>query len=216
MIIERKKYIRLIVSIVLIAGFTFGFILFSIVVQARTRIYSSVELVDPTSVAIVFGAGLTVTGKPSDMLSDRLSIAADLYHSKKVETILVSGDNQTDSYSEPDAMRKSLINDFAIPDEAIVLDYAGRRTYDTCVRAHTLWGVDHAVLVSQGYHLARAIWTCEHVGIQSVGVNATLREYVYERNYKLRELLAMMKAVMDVYVLKPAPLGGMFEKDLDP
>ncbi len=201
---------------VFLGGACLGFILVLSVVNAKRQIYSSVDVVEPTSVAIVFGAGLTVTGKPSDMLSDRLSVAADLYHSKKVGTILVSGDNQTDSYSEPDAMRKSLINDFAIPDEVIVLDYAGRRTYDTCVRAHTLWGVDHAVLVSQGYHLARAIWTCEHVGIQSSGVSATLREYVYERNYKLRELLAVMKAVMDVYVLKPAPLGGTFEKDLDP
>ena len=95
-------------------------------------------------------------------------------------------------------------------------DYAGRRTFDTCIRAKTLWGIDHAILISQGYHLPRALWTCETLGIESMGLSATLQPYVKEFIFKLREIGAIYKAFFDLYLVTPDYLRGTFIRDLDP
>ena len=176
-----------------------------------------VEVADvDTMVAIVFGAGLNRSGEPSDVLEDRLSVAADLYHQTRVDVILVSGDNRFENYNEPEAMAESLTSTFGVPEEAIEIDYAGRRTYDTCVRANTLWGVDNAVLITQAFHLPRAIWTCEQLGIESVGVSASLRSYIQDEYFELREWLATYKALLDIYVLAPDYIGGDPVVALDP
>ncbi len=173
-----------------------------------SRIYGSTQAVQPTNVAIVFGAGLTVQQTPSDALHDRLNVAAELFHQQKIKTILVSGDNRFENYNEPEVMKQTLIKEFLIPPEAIFADYAGRRTYDTCIRAKQIWGVDSAILVSQGYHLPRAIWTCEQVGIKSTGISASLQPYILGWKFKIRELGALYKAFIDVYVFHPDYIGG--------
>jgi SanA protein len=94
----------------------------------------SVDSVEPAPVAIVFGAGLTRSGEPTPVLRDRVQTAADLYFAGKVEKLLMSGDNRTLDYNEPGAMRDYAIG-LGVPEEDIILDYAGRRTYDTCYRA---------------------------------------------------------------------------------
>lgn len=166
-------------------------------------------------VAIVFGAGLKNATTPSDLLRDRLTVAADLYRSNKVDRILVSGDNRFVDYSEPDVMRDTLVRQEGIPLEDVFADYAGRRTYDTCKRAHTIWGVERAVLVSQAYHLPRALWTCRRFGIDGVGASASLRPYMRNDAFRTRELLAWYKAFLDVYLLRPSVIGGERETDLD-
>jgi vancomycin permeability regulator SanA len=174
------------------------------------------EQLKSTNVAIVFGAGLiNQNSTPSDMLADRLATAARLYRTGKVKTILVSGDNRFEHYSEPDVMRRTLIEAYGIPEPAIHTDYAGRRTYDTCARAHELWGVRRAILVTQDYHLPRAIMTCQTLGIESQGVSGSLREYRFMQRYITREVLAFMKAYIDVYVWPPKYLGGTVEADID-
>ncbi|MFH1047450.1 MAG: ElyC/SanA/YdcF family protein [Patescibacteria group bacterium] len=174
------------------------------------------EQLEPTNVAIVFGAGLiNQNSTPSDMLADRLTTAARLFHAGKVKSILVSGDNRFDHYSEPDVMRRVLVENYGLPEQAIHTDYAGRRTYDTCARAHELWGVRHAILVTQDYHLPRAIMTCEALGIESQGVSGSLREYRFIQRYITREVLAFLKAYIDVYVWPPKYLGGTVEADID-
>ncbi len=184
--------------------------------NGRAAIYASIDSVEQTSVAIVFGAGLTVRNTPSDALMDRLTVAADLYAQGLVDRLLVSGDNRTLEYNEPDVMKETLVDDFDIPAEVIFADYAGRRTYDTCRRAHELWGIDEAILVTQGYHLPRAIWTCEALGIESVGVSATLQPYIKELSFKLRELGAMYKMFIDLYLIEPEFISGEFVEDLEP
>lgn len=175
----------------------------------------SIEDVSETNVAIVFGAGIRSNDTPSDMLSDRLNVAAKLYESGSVKRILVSGDNSVEGYSEPDVMKDTLMDEYGIPEEVIFADYAGRRTYDTCARAHDLWGVDNAVLVTQGYHLPRAVFTCENLGVESIGVSASLRPYVFESKYKAREFLAIDKAALDIFILHPKYIGGKFLEDID-
>lgn len=190
--------------------------LFFVWQNGRGSIYASVDSVERHAVAIVFGAGLTVNRAPSDALMDRLTIAADLYVRGLTDRILVSGDNRTQDYNEPDVMKQTLVDTFAIPTEDIFADYAGRRTYDTCRRAHELWGIDSAILVTQGYHLPRAIWTCDALGIRSDGISATLQPYIKEIPFKIREIGAIYKAFIDLYLIEPKFIGGEFVQDLDP
>lgn len=184
--------------------------------NGRDSIYRSIDSVQATPVAIVFGAGLTVNNTPSDALMDRLTVAADLYDRDLIDRILVSGDNRTEDYNEPDVMKQTLIDTFDVPENVIFADYAGRRTYDTCRRTHELWGIDQAILVTQGYHLHRAIWTCEALGIESDGISATLQPYIKEMLFKVREVGAIYKAFVDLYLHQPEFIGGEFIQDLDP
>ncbi len=160
-------------------------------------------------VAIVFGAGLWRDGSPTPVLQDRVAAAAELYFSGKVEKLLMSGDNSYIYHNEPGAMHDYAI-DLGIPEGAIVLDYAGRRTYDTCYRAKAIFGVQEAILVTQNFHLPRALYLCNHLGLPAVGVSADLR--VYRRAsmfyWNLRELPATLTALWEVYITRPSPVLG--------
>ncbi|NMB53417.1 MAG: DUF218 domain-containing protein [Leptolinea sp.] len=159
--------------------------------------------------AIVFGAGLYRDGSPSPVLRDRVQTAAELYKSGKVQKLLMSGDNSTISYNEPGAMQKYAIQ-LGVPENAIVLDYAGRRTYDTCYRARSIFGITEAFLVTQDYHLPRALYICNILGLKTIGISADRRNYrlgtyLY---WRLREIPATFTAFIDLYLRKPQPILG--------
>lgn len=175
------------------------------------RIYTT-QTVPSRPVVIVFGAGLWRDGTPTTVLRDRIATAAELFFSGKVQKILMSGDNSYLDYNEPSAMREYAIS-LGIPEEAIVLDYAGRRTYDTCYRAHAIFGLQQAILVTQSFHLPRALYTCDALGLKAVGVPSDQREYrlgslLY---WNLRELPATLTALLDVHILRPVPILGQPE-----
>jgi SanA protein len=177
----------------------------------RSRLFSKSD-VPPGRVAIVFGAGLTRNGYPSPVLQDRVTTAADLYFSGKVKKILMSGDNRFIEYNEPGAMLKFAL-ELGVPREDIVLDYAGRRTYDTCYRAKYIFGVEEAILVTQRFHLPRAVYTCSMMGIKSTGVVADLHRYagrslVY---WNMRETAALVVAFWDIWISHPLPVLGIPE-----
>jgi SanA protein len=160
-------------------------------------------------VAIVFGAGLRRDGTPTAILRDRVQTAAELYFGGKVEKILMSGDNRFDDYNEPEAMRQYALS-LGVPLQAIAMDYAGRRTYDTCYRARAIFGVESALLVSQKFHLPRALFLCNTLGLDAAGVEANQLSY---RNralliWTIREQLATVGAFLDVYVSNPVPVLG--------
>jgi SanA protein len=175
---------------------------------ALSRTYS-VEEVPTERVAIVFGAGLRRDGTPTTVLKDRVETAARLYQEGKVEKILMSGDNRIVTYNEPEAMRQ-YAHSLGVPDEAITLDYAGRRTYDTCYRAREIFEVGSAIVVTQDFHLARAIFTCNALGVEAVGVQAN--DYYYLKRSRLywniREQFATVTAFWDVYFKRPIPVLG--------
>lgn len=176
----------------------------------------SIYVIAPQPVAIVFGAGIQSDGTPSDILEDRLDVAAQLYLDKKVQRILVSGDNSTIDYDEPSNMMRYLVNEKSIPEGDVYTDFAGRRTYDTCARAKEIWGIERAILVTQTYHLPRALMLCSAQGIDVEGVSASLRSYTWSLKYRVREVFAFVQAVIDAYVLHPKYIGGAPETDLDP
>jgi SanA protein len=175
---------------------------------ARQKKYTA-ENVPARRVAIVFGAGLWRNGTATPVLHDRVQTAADLYFAGKVEKLLMSGDNRFSDYNEPAVMRDLALS-LGVPGDAIVLDYAGRRTYDSCYRAKAIFGVTEAILVTQAFHLPRAIYLCNQLGIDSVGVEADLR--VYRKSsvlyWNMRELFATAAALWDVNVSHPIPVLG--------
>jgi uncharacterized SAM-binding protein YcdF (DUF218 family) len=105
------------------------------------------------------------------MLADRVATGADLYHAGKVDILLFSGDGREASYNEPESMKRYALS-LGVPESAIVLDYAGLRTYDSCYRARHIFGVEEAILVTQNFHLDRALFTCNLLGVKSDGVFA--------------------------------------------
>lgn len=150
-------------------------------------------------VAVVFGAGLRRDGRPTTVLADRVRTAADLYHRGKVRTLLLSGAGRADGHHEARAMA-ALAQDLGVPEEAILIDEGGTRTFETCRRAAAVFGVQQALLVSQRYHLPRALLTCKALGIQALGVAADLRPYrpVQYRFWTLREVPATVVALWDI------------------
>ncbi|MFI5976971.1 vancomycin high temperature exclusion protein [Streptomyces sp. NPDC051452] len=153
-------------------------------------------------VAVVFGAGLS-KGEPSPYLAHRLDAAVTLYREGRVEVVLVTGDNSREDYDEPDAMRAYLTR-HGVPDPRIVEDYAGFDTWDSCVRARKIFGVDRAVLISQGFHIRRAVALCEAAGIDSVGVGVDAKHDATWYYGGTREVFAAGKAALDA-VFRPGP-----------
>ncbi|MGV9840879.1 SanA/YdcF family protein [Streptomyces fungicidicus] len=153
-------------------------------------------------VAVVFGAGLW-DGEPSPYLAHRLDAAAELYRAGRIEVVLVTGDNSREEYDEPDAMRAYLTR-HGVPGSRIVSDYAGFDTWDSCVRAKKIFGVDRAVLISQGFHIRRAVALCETAGVSSYGVGVDDRHDVTWYYGTVRELFAAGKAALDA-AFRPDP-----------
>ncbi|WP_189813223.1 SanA/YdcF family protein [Streptomyces olivaceoviridis] len=156
-----------------------------------------------TEVAVVFGAGLWKQGEPSPYLAHRLDAAATLYRAGRIEVVLVTGDNSREDYDEPDAMRAYLTR-HGVPDARIVSDYAGFDTWDSCVRAKKIFGVDRAVLISQGFHIRRAVALCEAAGVDSYGVGVADKHDVTWYYGGTREVFAAGKAALDA-VFQPDP-----------
>ena len=175
---------------------------------AVNRIYQKDEA-PSERLAIVFGAGLRRDGTPTPILRDRMETAASLYFSGKVEKLLMSGDNSVLNYNEPESMRQYAIS-LGVPENAIAVDYAGSRTYDTCYRAKAIFGMKSALLVTQKFHLPRALFLCNALGLDAYGVEANNRNYWRSSLliWNFREQLATVGAFLDVYVNNPLPVLG--------
>ena len=206
----RRLVMSLIIVIVVVCISPFAVV--GLASAGREKTVGSVAAHD---VAIVFGAGLD-DGKPSPYLEARLQIALDLYTRGKVKVILVSGDNLTTFHNEPAAMTQWLVEQ-GVPENKIVQDYAGEDTYSTCMRAKDIFGVTSTILVSQAYHLPRAISTCRLLGVDAVGVGDESvkadRPGVWWK-YWLRELPADANMLWEV-VTRRQPILGQYETGVD-
>jgi SanA protein len=166
-----------------------------------------VPIEEPNRVAIVYGAAVYKNGKLSDALYDRVFTAVELYKAKKVKKLLMSGDNSRKGYDEPTAMKNEAVN-LGVPENDIVMDFAGRRTYDTCHRAKEIFEVKKAIHVTQEFHLPRAIYLCENMGVESIGIKANRRKYLDENAWAKREFLAVLSAWFDINIISPTPISG--------
>ncbi|MFC0533767.1 SanA/YdcF family protein [Phytohabitans kaempferiae] len=162
------------------------------------HIYSA-ESVPPAPVALVLGAKVDPDGRPAPFLAARLDVARHLLETGKVRAILVSGDHMRWEYDEPGAMLRYLTA-AGVPSEKVVLDHAGFDTYDSCARASRVFGVREAIVVTQSFHLPRAVALCRRLGVTATGVgDETVKRYA--RTWRVgsaREHGASVKAVFDV------------------
>lgn len=170
-------------------------------------IYTDSRDVPAAPVAIVFGAGYNRRGL-SPILADRVATGVALYKAGKVQKLLLTGDNGAVTHNEPEAMCQAALK-MGVPRRAIILDYAGFRTYDSLYRARNIFGIHSAILVTQAYHLPRALYIARALGLDAWGVSADRRDYGSAMpRYLLREVLAAENAWFEVNILHPRPRGG--------
>lgn len=191
--------------------FLFLLIIFSnwwIIRSTESRIYSSIEKIPENKVGVVLGASKYLGSHQqyiNPYFKRRMEAAAALYHAGKVKHLLVSGDNHSKNYDEPTDMRDYLIS-LGVPCEAITLDYAGFRTFDSMIRAQLIFGLNSFTIISQEFHNQRALFICDQLGINAVAYNAK-NVYMGPKSY-LREYLAKTKSVIDFLVgTQPKYLG---------
>jgi len=181
--------------------------------QAAAKIKDSITEIKPENpprIAIVLGAKVWENGEPSDALYDRIITAVELYRAGRVRKILMSGDNPTENYDEPTAMKATAVK-LGVPESDIVLDFAGRRTYDTCFRAKEIFEVRRAIVVTQKFHQARSLYLCNNLGVDSIGITANRRKYPGENYWAFREFFLTASAWFEMNFLPFAPVGGRKE-----
>lgn len=211
----RRRWVRRLVTtfiVLIILVCLSPYIVVGIATAGRLQ---SLDEVEPHDVAVVFGAGL-YGDQPSPYLRGRLIVARDLFLAGKVKVILLTGDNLTPYHNEPEVMMNWLI-DNGIPADKIVADFAGEDTYSSCVRALKIFGVSKAILVTQTYHLPRAITTCRLVGVDAVGVgDLSVKEEnpTSWRRYVLREIPATANMLYEVLTQRE-PILGPYETGVD-
>lgn len=173
---------------------------------AHNAVYHDVGTVPTRRVAIVFGAQVLPGGDLSAALAHRVDAAIMLYQAGKVAQLLMTGDNREDNYDEPGAMRAYALAR-GIPAEAIRTDPAGLRTYDSCYRARDEFGIrpGEAIVVTQEYHLPRAIYTCSGLGLDVIGFAAAPFSGPRAREAELREHPARWLAWWQINVSHPTP-----------
>jgi SanA protein len=190
-------------SIVAMVGFANAYVLFS----AEGDSTDDIADVPHAQVAIVPGALVRPDGKMSSMLADRVRQAIALWRAGKVDRILVSGDHHTWDYDEPDTMRKALVK-AGVPPRVIFEDHAGFNTRATMVRARDIFGVGSAVVVTQGFHMARALYLAGAAGLAATGLTSDLHPYgIQGTKSDIREVLSRVKAVADTALNTPATGG---------
>jgi vancomycin permeability regulator SanA len=182
---------------------------------ASAYIYAEKD-VPEAPVALVLGAQVYPDGTPSPFLAARLEIARQLYADGKVRAILVSGDHMHWEYNEPGVMFQWLLA-HGVPTEKIVLDHAGFDTYDSCARANRVFGVKKLIVVTQMFHLPRAITLCRHLGIEATGVgDETMRQFHGPwLAGSSREYGAAVKAAYDVVTGRDPVFLGKHETGVD-
>ena len=156
---------------------------------------------------VVLGCLVRDDGTPSHMLEDRLKQGVALYHGGAAPKLIMSGDHGTVSYDEVDAMKQYAV-DSGIPSADVFMDHAGFSTYETVYRAKEIFGADKIVIVTQQYHLYRALYIADALGLEAYGVASDYRAYVGQTRMDIRELLARNKDFFtSLFQPKPTYLG---------
>ena len=168
---------------------------------------TEIQAENPPRVAIVFGAKVWSGGEVSSVLYDRVLTAVELYRAGRVKKILMSGDNWFENYDEPTAMKETAVK-LGVPAEDVIADFAGRRTFDTCYRAKEIFDVKKAILVTQKFHLPRAIYLCSNLGVDSIGITANRREYEGSDYWTFREFFSVASAWFEMNFLSFEPIKG--------
>ena len=204
----KKKFVRFSIIAVVLGAILCSWSYFYIQSYSAKYLYNSVEDVPAHKVGLVLGTSPTLSnGTENLFFKYRIQTAAALYKTGKVKYLLVSGDNSRNDYNEAEAMRLALM-ELGVPDAAIIKDYAGLRTLDSILRCRDIFGQQDYIVISQPFHNERAIFIARKHGIAAVGLNATDITGRYAIRTRLREVLARVNTVLDIYILHKTPKFG--------
>lgn len=204
---KRKKAVICVISVLFIFGVVTGIYALCVNSYIKNREKDKIFTVDSVSggydCIIILGCGVKDDGRPSDMLYDRIITGVELYKKGIAPRILMSGDHGRTDYDEVGTMKKYAV-DMGVPEDAVFCDHAGFSTYESMVRANKVFGIENAVVVTQSYHLYRALFDAESFGIDAYGVSADVRRYLGQTNRNIREIIARNKDFL-FCVFKPNP-----------
>ena len=204
---SRKRIIHFTIFVIATSAIILLVTFQIIAIESRPYIYADIAALPLTQVALIPGAAILSNGNLSPVLKDRVDAAVRLYKAGKIEKILVSGDNSTLTYNEVNPVRNYLLTS-GIPAEDIFLDHAGFDTYSSMYRARDIFQVSSITIVTQSFHLPRAIYVAHHLGIVAYGFNADSGRYLF-KNY-VREWFADVKASIDIaHHRKPKYTGNI-------
>ncbi len=200
-----KRLIKLALVLIVLGVLYLTACEFLVMRAARGRIYAKYDALPARDVGLLLGTSPRLGGGyENPFFKYRINAAAELYRRGKVRHLLVSGDNRRHDYNEPEAMRDALLAR-GVPAGAITLDYAGLRTLDSDARAKEIFGSDKLTIISQRFHDARALLIADHCGIDAIAFAANDVPLRYSVKTYLRERVARMKVVLDLYVLRTQP-----------
>jgi SanA protein len=201
---KNKSFFRLVIRWGLICALAvlaiIGLCNLIVIQSAKGRIYDDVEKIPYNKVGLVLGTIPKLSnGNDNYYYKCRMQATADLYFAGKISYIIASGDNHIKDYNEPECMLNSLVA-LGVPDTVIYLDYAGFRTFDSMIRAKKVFMQDSVTVISQHWHNQRAIYVARKQGMDIIGFDAkdAIVRKAYIKNH-IREMLAKVKAVVDVY-----------------
>ncbi len=203
-----KTYIKHIITAITLAILAIILSNVHINYKAKDKLYDNLTEIPKNRVGLVLGTSKFVDNNTINLYYKyRLEAAYSLYKNKKIEIILISGDNSTVNYNEPSAFKQDLIN-LGVPEEKIILDYAGFRTLDSIIRAKKIFGLDHFTIISQLFHNQRAIYLAQCHDLNVIAFNAKDVTSRYGLRTQIREYLARTKAILDIIInTQPKFLG---------
>lgn len=194
---KKKTVIKILLALVILGVIVgIGVIAANVHIKSVTKdfIISEVELkdLDDVDCILVLGCGVWDDGTPTDMLADRIKVGIRAYESGVSDRLLMSGDHSRKDYDEVNTM-KAIAVESGIPADNVFCDHAGFSTYESMYRASDIFGADKIVIVTQSYHLPRAIYDAQKLGIEAYGISADERTYMGQMYRDARELLARAK-----------------------
>jgi SanA protein len=176
-----------------------------VVQSTQSRVFTDFSKIPHSKVALVLGtSSRLVDGNPNPFFVNRMARAAELFHLKKIDHLILSGDNRTKYYNEPEKMKGALLA-LGVPDSIITLDFAGVRTFDSIVRSKEIFGQDSIVIITQTFHSYRALFISDRVNVHAFAAVANEPQSEKGVLVYLREYFARTKAVMDFYLLETVP-----------
>ena len=202
-----KKILIILISLALLGTLSLLTINQVVKSSANNCIYTTDTISKKADCILVLGCGVRADGTPSKMLEDRLKTGIELYKKGVAPKIIMSGDHGKVTYDEVNLMKSYAMTN-GVPSEDIFMDHAGFSTYESMYRARDIFQVDSLVIVTQEYHLYRAIYNAKSLGLDACGVSADLRSYPGQTSRDIREVLARCKDfAYCIFSPKPTYLG---------
>lgn len=193
---QNSHWLRKIFLLAVVFAVISSIIVVRVQIKYRGRIIGENEIIPP-QIGLIFGAGLRAKGEPSAVLEDRILLASRLYQSGRIGKFILSGDNSSVNHNEVQAMKNFALSQ-GLPESALIEDHAGLSTFESCARVKKVWDLNKVVLLTQKYHLRRALYLCNELGVDAVGVAAENRGYKSQLKFSLREWLASLQAFWQV------------------